>query len=32
MLKDFYVAFSAVCFTLLGLWLIIVQMGTQPPR
>ncbi len=25
MLKDFYVAFSAVCFTLLGLWLIIVQ-------
>jgi hypothetical protein len=24
-LKDFYVTFSAVCFTLLGLWLIIVQ-------
>jgi hypothetical protein len=24
-LKDFYLAFSAVCFTLLGLWLIIVQ-------
>jgi hypothetical protein len=25
MLTDFYVAFAAVCFTLLGLWLIIVQ-------
>jgi hypothetical protein len=25
MLKDFYVAFSAICFTLLGLWLIVVQ-------
>lgn len=25
MLKDFYLSFSAVCFTLLGLWLIIVQ-------
>lgn len=25
MLKDFYVTFSAVCFTLLGLWLIVVQ-------
>lgn len=25
MLKDFYLAFSAVCFTLLGLWLIVVQ-------
>jgi hypothetical protein len=25
MLKDFYVSFSAVCFTLLGLWLIVVQ-------
>jgi hypothetical protein len=24
-LKDFYISFSAVCFTLLGLWLIIVQ-------
>jgi len=24
-LKDFYLAFSAVCFTLLGLWLIVVQ-------
>jgi hypothetical protein len=25
MLKDFYVCFSAVCFTLLGLWIIVVQ-------
>jgi len=25
MLKDFYTAFAAVCFTLLGLWLIVVQ-------
>lgn len=25
MLKDFYVSFSAVCFTLLGLWLIVAQ-------
>jgi hypothetical protein len=25
MLTDFYVAFSAVCFTLLGLWIIVVQ-------
>jgi hypothetical protein len=25
MLKDFYVAFSAICFTLLGLWFIVVQ-------
>jgi hypothetical protein len=25
MLKDFYVAFSAICFTLLGLWLIVTQ-------
>lgn len=25
MLTDFYISFSAVCFTLLGLWLIIVQ-------
>src|SRR6266536_590951 len=25
MLKDFYVSFSAVCFTLLGLWLIVVH-------
>jgi hypothetical protein len=24
-LRDFYISFSAVCFTLLGLWLIIVQ-------
>jgi hypothetical protein len=24
-LKDFYLSFSAVCFTLLGLWLIVVQ-------
>jgi hypothetical protein len=24
-LKDFYISFSAVCFTLLGLWLIVVQ-------
>jgi hypothetical protein len=25
MLTDFYVAFSTVCFTLLGLWIIVVQ-------
>jgi hypothetical protein len=25
MLTDFYLSFSAVCFTLLGLWLIVVQ-------
>src|SRR6266536_1081325 len=25
MLKDFYAAFAAVCFTLLGLWIIVVQ-------
>ena len=25
MLKDFYVCFSTVCFTLLGLWIIVVQ-------
>ena len=25
MLKDFYLSFSAVCFTLLGLWLVVVQ-------
>lgn len=25
MLKDFYVAFGTVCFTLLGLWIIVVQ-------
>ena len=25
MLKDFYVTFAAICFTLLGLWLIVVQ-------
>jgi hypothetical protein len=25
MLKDFYLSFSAVCFTLLGFWLIVVQ-------
>jgi hypothetical protein len=24
-LRDFYISFSAVCFTLLGLWLIVVQ-------
>src|SRR5262245_65978416 len=24
-LTDFYISFSAVCFTLLGLWLIVVQ-------
>jgi hypothetical protein len=24
-LKDFYLSFSAVCFTLLGLWIIVVQ-------
>ena len=26
MLTDFYISFSAVCFTLLGLWLIVVQI------
>jgi hypothetical protein len=37
-LKDFYISFSAVCFTLLGLWLIIVQTrhdewrGSAPHR
>jgi hypothetical protein len=25
MLTDFYISFSAVCFTLLGLWLVVVQ-------
>jgi cytochrome bd-type quinol oxidase subunit 2 len=25
MLKDFYAAFATVCFTLLGLWIIVVQ-------
>ncbi len=25
MLKDFYISFSAICFTLMGLWLIVVQ-------
>jgi len=25
MLTDFYIAFGTVCFTLLGLWLIVVQ-------
>src|SRR5215472_3791978 len=25
MLKDFYVSFAAICFTLLGLWLIVTQ-------
>ena len=25
MLTDFYVAISTVCFTLLGLWIIVVQ-------
>jgi hypothetical protein len=25
MLTDFYVAFATVCFTLLGLWIIVVQ-------
>lgn len=25
MLKDFYIAFSTVCFTLLGLWFVVVQ-------
>ncbi len=25
MLTDFYTAFSALCFTLLGLWLVMVQ-------
>ena len=38
MLKDFYISFSAVCFTLLGLWLIVVQTrhaewrGSAPHR
>ena len=25
MLTDFYISFSAICFTLLGLWLVVVQ-------
>jgi hypothetical protein len=25
MLTEFYVAFATVCFTLLGLWIIVVQ-------
>jgi hypothetical protein len=25
MLKDFYIAFATICFTLLGLWIIVVQ-------
>ena len=25
MLTDFYIAFSTICFTLLGLWLVVVQ-------
>jgi hypothetical protein len=25
MLTDFYLAFATVCFTLLGLWIIVVQ-------
>jgi hypothetical protein len=25
MLTDFYVAFATVCFTLLGLWIVVVQ-------
>src|SRR5499427_16308 len=25
MLTDFYISFSAICFTLLGLWIIVVQ-------
>src|SRR6266536_2399084 len=25
MLTDFYIAFGTVCFTLLGLWLVVVQ-------
>jgi hypothetical protein len=25
LLTDFYVAFATVCFTLLGLWIIVVQ-------
>ena len=35
MLTDFYVAFATVCFTLLGLWIIVVQTrhaeGRQSP-
>ena len=37
-LTDFYISFSAVCFTLLGLWLIVVQTrhaewrGSRPHR
>ncbi len=32
MLKDFYVAFATVCFTLLGLWFIVVQTRHQEWR
>jgi hypothetical protein len=27
MLTDFYIAFSTVCFSLLGLWLVVVQLN-----
>ena len=29
MLTDFYIAFSPVCFSLLGLWLVVVQLNTR---
>jgi hypothetical protein len=29
MLTDFYIAFSPVCFSLLGLWLVVVQLNTN---
>jgi len=29
MLTDFYIAFSPVCFSLLGLWLVVVQINTR---
>jgi hypothetical protein len=38
MLTDFYISFSAMCFTLLGLWLVVVQThldrwaGSSPQR
>ena len=30
MLTDFYISFSALCFTVLGLWLVVVQQWLQP--
>jgi hypothetical protein len=32
MLTDFYVSFSALCFTILSLWLVVVQQQFRPVR